>query len=222
MKARLLIWILVLLNSSLIYGRDKIHTWQKVEIELEAGNEYDNPCTEIEVWVQLEGPGFNRRCYGFWDGKNTGRIRLMATGPGTWTWTSGSNQENDGLNGKTGKFKSVEWTEDEKLENPLRREMIRPTSNGHAFEYGDGTPLFWLADTWWPCMTTRYFWYEDDGHGEVGTPEAGFIPFIETTRRDIGDYWQENFGWPESYARYIRYMCFRYQNLTRHHPWDQL
>jgi hypothetical protein len=39
----------------------------------------------------------------------------------------------------------------------------------------------------------------------------GFIPFIETTRRDIGDYWKENFGWPESYARYIRYICFRYQ-----------
>jgi hypothetical protein len=291
-----MVWILILLNSSLIYGRDKIHTWQKVEIKLEAINEYDNPYTEVEVWVQLKGPGFDRRCYGFWDGDNTWRIRLMATGPGTWTWTSGSNQDDDGLNGKKGKFKSVEWTEEEKQENPLRRGMIRPTSNGHAFEYGDGAPLFWLADTWWSCMTKRYFWHDDDNHRRVGTPEAGFkdyvryrkdqgyngcmviaafpnwtgeksdwgggdweneegdraffgegntpdldrlnpayfrsmdkkvdylnengfIPFIETTRRDIGDYWKENFGWPESYARYIRYICFRYQgNMVINSP----
>ncbi|MCK5463074.1 MAG: DUF4038 domain-containing protein, partial [Bacteroidales bacterium] len=259
-----------------------------MEIELEASNEYDNPYTEVDVWVELEGPDFNKRCYGFWDGDNTWRIRVMATGPGTWTWTSGSNQDDDGLNGKKGTFKSVEWTEAERLENPLRRGMIHPTSNGHALEYDDGTPLFWLADTWWPCMTKRYYWYEDDIIRRVGTPEAGFkdyvryrkdqgyngcmvvaafpnwtevksdwgggdwedekgnraffgegrtpdldrlnpdyfksmdikvdylnengfIPFIETTRRDIGDYWKENFGWPESYARYIRYICFRYQ-----------
>lgn len=255
---------------------------------MEASNEYDNPYTEVDVWVQLKGPGFDKRCYGFWDGNKTWRVRIMATGAGKWTWTSGSNQDDDGLNGNQGKFKSVEWTEADKQDNPLRRGMIRPTSNGHAFEYADGTPLFWLADTWWPCMTKRYYWYEDDKHRTVGTPEAGFkdyvryrkgqgyngcmvvaafpnwteeksdwgggdweneegdraffgegntpdldrlnpayfrsmdkkvdylnengfIPFIETTRRDIGDYWKENFGWPESYARYIRYICFRYQ-----------
>ncbi len=288
MKAYLVILIIVLSSCCKINRQEEVHVWQKVEIELEASNEYDNPYTEVDVWVQLEGPDFNERCYGFWDGDNTWRIRVMSTGPGAWTWTSGSNQDDDGLNGKKGTFKSIEWTEAEMLENPLRRGMIQPTSNGHAFEYADGTPLFWLADTWWPCMTKRYFWYEDDNIRKVGTPEAGFkdyvryrkdqgyngcmvvaafpnwteeksdwgggdwedeagnraffgegrtpdldrlnpdyfksmdikvdylnengfIPFIETTRRDIGDYWKENFGWPESYARYIRYICFRYQ-----------
>ena len=41
--------------------------------------------------------------------------------------------------------------------------------------------------------------------------ENGFIPFIETSRRDIGEYWKNNYDWPDSYARYIRYLCFRYQ-----------
>lgn len=39
----------------------------------------------------------------------------------------------------------------------------------------------------------------------------GFIPFIETSRRDIAELWKENYQWPESYARYIRYLYFRYQ-----------
>jgi len=172
MKAHLVLSIIVLLNYSIIYGQDKTHTWQKIEIELEAGNEYDNPYTEVDVWVQLTGPDFNKRCYGFWDGNKTWRIRVMAMGPGTWTWTSGSNQNDDGLNGKKGTFESIEWTEAERLENPIRRGMIQPTSNGHAFEYADGTPVFWLADTWWPCMTRRYFWYEDDSVRTVGAPEA--------------------------------------------------
>jgi hypothetical protein len=56
--------------------------------------------------------------------------------------------------------------------------MIRPTANGHAFEYADGTPLFWLADTWWPCMTKRYPWYEDDSIRRVGMPGAGFKDYV--------------------------------------------
>jgi hypothetical protein len=268
--------------------RNQHKVWEKVEIELIAENTYSNPYTDVEVWVDLKGPDFSERCYGFWDGENNWKIRVMATRPGTWTWVSGSNQNDHGLNKLKGNFLAEEWTEAEKNENPLRRGMIRADDRGHSFEYADGTPLFWLADTWWPCMTKRYYWYEDDSIREVGSPEAGFkdyvrfrkeqgfngcmviagfpnwlddktgwrggnwedeegnmpflvennlpdldrpnpayfrsmdkkvdylnangfIPFIETSRRDIGLYWKENFLWPESYARYIRYLCFRYQ-----------
>jgi hypothetical protein len=218
----------------------------------------------------------------------------MATTPGTWTWVSGSNQKDSGLNNKKGAFEATDWTEAEKEENPLRRGMVKADSLGHSFEYADGTPMFWLADTWWPCMTNKYFWHEDDSLRTVGTPEAGFkdyvryrkqqefngcmviaafpnwiegqdewkkdgwnikgnwadeygnwsfelnddapdldkinpayfqtmdkkvdylnangfIPFIETSRRDIAQYWKKNYQWPDSYARYIRYLCFRYQ-----------
>jgi len=295
-KIHYLITALLLLNGSCLHGHDKIHVWQKIEIEFNAKNEYDNPYQEVDVWVQLEGPGFDKRCYGFWDGDNNWRVRVMATRPGTWSWTSGSNQDDEGLNSKRGSFDAIEWTESERQENPLRRGMIQPTANGHAFEYRDGTPMFWLADTWWPCMTRRYFWHEDDTARTVGTPDAGFkdyvryrkaqgyngcmvvaafpnwtkeksdwshgpwedesgnrsffgegttpdlnrinpayfrsmdkkvdylnangfIPFIETSRRDIGSYWKDNFGWPESYARYIRYLCFRYQgNMVINSP----
>lgn len=263
---------------------------------MRAGKEYENPYSEVDVWVDLKGPGFDRRCYGFWDGNNIWRIRVMATGPGKWSWSSGSNQDDDGLDGKSGSFQANEWSETDKQCNPLRRGMIRHTTNGHAFEYKDGTPMFWLADTWWSCMTQRYAWYDDEVRRKVGTPDAGFkdyvrfrkaqgfngcmvvaafpnwdaensawggsnwedeagnraflgpatspdlnrinpayfqsmdkkvdhlnangfIPFIETARRDIASYWKSGFGWPESYARYIRYIWFRYQgNIVINSP----
>ena len=71
-----------------------------------------------------------------------------------------------------------DWTEAEKIENPLRRGMVKADEKGHSFQYADGTPMFWLADTWWPCMTRRYYWYEDDSIREVGSPEAGFKDYV--------------------------------------------
>ena len=81
-----------------------VHVWEKVEITLQAQNTYENPYADVKVWLHLKGPGFDKRCYGFWDGDNTYCVRVMATVPGMWTWLSGSNQSDSGLNGKKGYF----------------------------------------------------------------------------------------------------------------------
>ena len=77
--------------------KEKVHVFEIKEITLEAKNEYQNPYTEIECWLDLKGPDFNKRICGFWDGGNTFRIRIAATKPGDWTWTCGSNQTDKGL-----------------------------------------------------------------------------------------------------------------------------
>ena len=60
-----------------------MHIWEKVELEFHASKAYANPYNDVDVWVDLEGPDFNRRCYGFWDGgDNVFRVRVMATAPG--------------------------------------------------------------------------------------------------------------------------------------------
>lgn len=133
-----------------------VHVWQKVEITLQAEKDYTNPYTDVEVWVQLRGPGFDERAYGFWDGGRAFRVRVMATAPGSWSWTSYSNPADPGLDGKSGSFAAVAWTEEEKRANPNRRGTIRPTANGRALEYADGTPFFLLADTHWSAGTWRY------------------------------------------------------------------
>jgi len=298
-----------------VYGKT-YHVWEKVEITLQAAGSYENAYKEVEVWVDLEGPqsAFKKRCYGFWDGNNIFRVRIMATIHGKWNWISGSNQPDDGLNSKKGSFTASAWSEAQKKQNPCRRGMIKASANGHAFEYADGMPFFLLGDTWWSVGTFRYKWYDDDKKRAIGSgagfkdyvrfrreqgynciamiaafpnwanddkpsmlktadgivlrsawkqpgtesakdmndeegnhafffpgkvpgyekyfpdvdrinPEyfrnldrkidyfnsQGFVPFIEVSRRDIGQAWKKHYQWPDSYTRYIQYIWSRYQ-----------
>jgi hypothetical protein len=149
------------------------HVWERVEITLTARDTYANPYTEVVVWVDLEGPGFARRVYGFWDGDQTYRVRLTATGPGEWRWRSGANQADAGLRDVEGHFRAMPWSAEELAANPCHRGMVRATANGHALEYADGTPCFLLGDTWWAVPTLRHPWYDDDTPRPLG-PGMGF------------------------------------------------
>ena len=92
-----------------------IHTWEMHEIVLKAEKEYKNYYTDVTCWVDLEGPGFSKRIYAFWNGDNIYIVRIVATKSGMWKWKSGSNQPDDnGLNNHTGEFNALEWTEQEK------------------------------------------------------------------------------------------------------------
>jgi len=155
----------------------KTHVWEKVELTFHAKNTYANPYTNVEVWVDLKGPGFNKRCYGFWDGDDVFRVRILATRPGKWTWRSGSNQKDAGLNNQRGSFNAVEWSDADKAALSTRHGFIQPTANGHAFEYADGTPCILLGDTWYAAGTSRFKWNDDDLERPIGT-NAGFKDFV--------------------------------------------
>jgi hypothetical protein len=158
------------------------HVWERQELVFTAQRSVPNPYTDVDVWVDLTGPGFQRRIYGFWDGGSTFRVRLVATQPGRWTWRSGSEPRDPGLDGKSGSFTAVEWSEEEKQANPLRRGFIRATANQHALEYADGTPYFVVGDTWYPAGTNRFKWYDDDRRRPIG-PEAGFKDYVDLRQR---------------------------------------
>jgi hypothetical protein len=173
------LWVLIALaRPAPTVFAETVGVWEKVEITLQSAKPYDNPYTDVTVWVDLKGPGFERRCYGFWDGGDTFRVRVLATTPGTWSWQSGSQPADSGLTGVRGTFRAAAWTETEKRANPSRRGMIRATANGHAFEYADGTPFFLMGDTWWAVPTFRYRWYEDDRPRPLG-PEVGFKDLVQ-------------------------------------------
>jgi hypothetical protein len=157
--------------------RQIAHVWEKVEITLHAQAAYANPYTEVVVWVDLTGPGFQRRVYGFWDGGPAFRVRVLATTPGEWSWVSGADPHDPGLVGATGHFIALPWTEDELEANPCRRGMLRASPDGHALEYADGTPCFLLGDTWWSAPTFRYPWHDDDQERPIG-PDMGFKDMV--------------------------------------------
>ncbi|MDD4591132.1 MAG: DUF5060 domain-containing protein [Parabacteroides sp.] len=188
MKSNVLFFILfILIVSCKEQTQNQIHVWEKQQLTFIAENNYDNPYTDVTVWIDLSGPDFNKRIYGFWDGEKTYRIRLVATHPGTWKWKSGSDPEDAGLSGKSGSFSAIEWTEAEKEENPLRRGFIRSTDNKHALEYPDGTPFFIIGDTWYSLGTDRFHWYNDNKERPIG-PEAGFKDYVRY-RKEQGYNW---------------------------------
>ncbi len=160
---------------------DSVHIWEKVELRLTAKKAYDNPYAEVTVWVDLQGPGFARRCYGFWDGEDRFVVRVTATAPGEWRWSSGSSTEDPGLTGQSGSFTAVDWTDDEKRENPCRRGFLRASANGHAFQHADGTPCFLIGDTWWAAGTHRFPW---DAGDTSETPRS--FPYYVALRKKQG------------------------------------
>lgn len=165
----------------------QVHPWQKQELTFTSERSFANPYTDVRVWVDLKGPGFDKRVYGFWDGGNTFRVRVVATSPGTWTWTSDSDPQTSGLSGKTGSFMAQEWSEREKNENAVRRGFLRPSANHHALESADGTPFFVIGDTWYSAATNRFRWYEDDKERPIG-PDAGFKDYVRL-RKAQGYNW---------------------------------
>ncbi|MBE2213168.1 MAG: DUF4038 domain-containing protein [Opitutaceae bacterium] len=137
-------------------NRGEVHVWETQEITFQAARDYAHPYVDVTCWIELEGPGFARRVYGFWDGARTFRVRFVATAPGEWRWRSGSNQPDDaGLNFGTGALRAVAWTPAELAQNINRRGFIRTAPGGHTLEHADGTPFFLLGDTWLAASTWR-------------------------------------------------------------------
>lgn len=173
---------IALIAASAFAAGPAAHVWEKQEVTLTAAKTYANAYTGVTVWLDLSGPGFSKRVYGFWDGGQTFRVRIAATAPGTWRWRSGSSPSDPGLAGKSGSFTAVEWTEQEKQANPLRHGFIRATPNQHALQHADGTPFFVIGDTWYSVGTNRFKWYDDDQERPLG-PTAGFKDYVRFRQR---------------------------------------
>ncbi|HTF19575.1 MAG TPA: DUF5060 domain-containing protein [Chryseolinea sp.] len=154
-----------------------IHIWEFQEVTLSATHDYKNPYTDVTVWVELSGPDFKERIYGFWDGGSTFKVRFVAPAAGNWSWKSDADVNDEGLKGKSGSFEAIEWTEQEKNENPLRRGFLRATDNKHALNFADGTPYFAIGDTWFSMGADRFKWFDDSIKRPIG-PQAGFKDYV--------------------------------------------
>src|SRR5665811_1615417 len=107
---RLLLFTALMGVCFTVNAQNLVHVWEKQELTFTAANTYKNAYTDVLIWIDLAGPGFNKRIYGFWDGGSVFHLRLVATQPGKWTWKSGSSPEDTGLSGKSGSFTAVSYT----------------------------------------------------------------------------------------------------------------
>ncbi len=172
--------LLFTIGSLQVLAQSTIHVWEMKELAFTSEHAYDNPYTDVDLWIELSGPGFNKKVYGFWDGGDTFKVRLVATQPGVWKWTSHSNSDDPGLTGKSGSFTALEWSQEDKQTNPTRRGFLRPTANQHALIHADSTPFFAMG-------SNRFKWYEDTVKRPIG-PDAGFKDYVRYRK-------QQGFNW---------------------------
>ena len=77
--------LLVLACGPALPAQSVGHVWEMHEIALRTTRPYTNPYRDVETWIELTGPDFAKRVYGFWDGGDVNRVRFVATAPGHWS-----------------------------------------------------------------------------------------------------------------------------------------
>jgi len=128
----------------------KPQQWRVCELTFTAENDYDKPWEILFSAVFTAPNNVRYDVPGFWDGGKTWKIRFTPTASGEWFFASHCAVKDNGLDGKNGKF-TVHHPDD--CDNPLHRHggILKVSESKHYLTYTDGTPFFWLGDTWWFC-----------------------------------------------------------------------
>jgi len=132
-------------------GDRPVRQWQPHELTFTATAEYADPfdAKANDFRAVFTGPQGQRwDLPGFWDGGRTWRIRFTPTAAGVWNYqTSFSDPRDRGLYGQQGRLEALPPGG----ETALRRHggFLKVSSNRRYLSYSDGTPFFWLGDTWW-------------------------------------------------------------------------
>ena len=114
---------------------------------------------ELELDVVFKGPSAEHRVPAFWAGGNEWRVRFAAPAPGRYTYsTICSDPSDSGLHARTGTLDAAPYAGANPL---LLHGAPRVASDKRHFAHEDGTPFFWLADTWWMGLCQRFQWPAD-------------------------------------------------------------
>ena len=132
------------------------------ELTFIASHSYSNPFTDVTLDVVFTDPqGRELRVPAFWDGGRIWKVRYASPLVGTHRFRSECSDAADrGLQGVNGQVEVKPYTGD----NPLYRHgPIRVAENRRFLEFYDGTPFFWLGDTWWMGLSHRLHFPDEFG-----------------------------------------------------------
>jgi hypothetical protein len=131
-----------------------------IEWAYSSGKAYIDPFNDVELDVVVTDPdGQELTVPAFWAGDQTWRVRFAPRQIGQYTFrTVCSDAGNPDLHGQTGALMVARYNGDNPL---LRHGFLRVAADRRHLEHADGTPFFWLADTWWMGFTQRLSWPAD-------------------------------------------------------------
>jgi hypothetical protein len=92
----------------------------------------------------------------FWRGGTKWTVRFAPPTPGEYTYhLESTDKTNPDLNGQEGHATIRPYSGSNPL---LQHGMPRVSQNKRYFEQADGTPFYWLGDTWWTGLSDRIPW----------------------------------------------------------------
>lgn len=127
------------------------------EWSYESDKQYHDPFVDVELDVVFKSPsGREARMPAFWAGGGTWRVRFAPSEIGRYTFrTIGTDTANTSLHGRTGTLEVTPYSGNNAL---YQRGFVRAADDKRHFQYADGTPFFWLGDTWWMGLCSRLNW----------------------------------------------------------------
>jgi hypothetical protein len=195
-------------------GAEPPRQWQVTELAFKARRKHAQPL-DVVLTARFEGPGGRRLTFeGFHDGGRTWRVRFTPTIPGTWTYRTECKADAD-LQNRRGRLVVAPAAGECTIDR--HGGILRVSENCRYLTHSDGTPFFWLGDTWWFCPSdlvpidssnrpgiasaykTLIDMRADQGYsvvhmaflGKIRTPagKAGFADLFK--RRFNAAYWQK-------------------------------
>jgi len=130
--------------------------WDVLETSFTSAREYDNPFMDVRVDVIFRSGDKQWIVPAFWAGGGKWTVRFAPPVQGEYVLhVESSDPANADLNGHEQTLRVTAYSGDNSL---LRHGFLRVSADKRHFEHADGTPFFWLADTWWKNLCKRMTW----------------------------------------------------------------
>ncbi len=196
-----------LLASPPVLAANRVEANRLFEFTFTSTETYEDPFNDLTVDVLYTNPaGKTLRVPAFWAGGNTWKVRYSSPMVGKHTFSSECSATDDaGLHGIQGEVEVVPYQGDLQL---YKHGPIRIADDRRHFAYADGTPFFWLGDTWWMGLCNRLHWPDEFQTLAADRKEKGFnlIQIVAGLYPDMEPFdprGDNEFGWPwtKDYAR---------------------
>ena len=172
----------------MLYAQANVPT----EFSLQAAAPYADPFREVELEVVFSGPGGEWRVPAFWAGGNAFQVRFAAPEPGRYAYRSlCSNPQDPGLHDRSGELEVTPYQGPAEL---YRHGRLRVAASGRTLEHADGTPFFWMGDTWWMGLTKRLDWPHGFRHLAADRVAKGFT-LVQIVAGPLPDFDAETATW---------------------------
>ncbi|HTB96860.1 MAG TPA: DUF4038 domain-containing protein [Terracidiphilus sp.] len=189
-----------------------------------SGKGYADPFNQVEVDAVVTLPsGEEERVPGFWSGDSTWRVRYAPPAAGLYKIRSVcSDLTNKDLHGQMLEMNVQRYGGN----NPhYQHGVLKIGSELRHFQHSDGTPFFWLGDTWWMGLCQRLNWPDGFQTLTADRVQKGFTivqivaglypdmePFDDRGANEAGFPWEQGFS--RINPRYFDMADIRIQHLA--------